>query len=222
MVRFGMRALPATWLAVALVGAAASVPISIGREGWYDIAFYPLNALGLALAGALISSRQRSNPLGWLMLSVGVLAAWVEFAEGYGYHAGWPAAATLTWLSVWLSWPGIGSIGIIITLFPSGRDLGTVRRSLLFLGIVATLAMTLGAAVGHAASTVSTVGSAIFVTVLVASCVVLAARVWRSTGVERQQLKWVAYVVSLLAVVGRWRFSSTTTALWCSSPSRWW
>lgn len=51
MVRFGMRALPATWFAVALVGAVVSVPISIGHEGWYDTAFYPLNALGLALAG---------------------------------------------------------------------------------------------------------------------------------------------------------------------------
>ena len=94
MVRFGMRALPATWFAVALVGAVASVPISIGHEGWYDTAFYPLNALGLALAGALISSRHRSNPLGWLMLTVGVVAAYVEFFEGYGYHAGWPVAAT--------------------------------------------------------------------------------------------------------------------------------
>jgi hypothetical protein len=51
MVRFGMRALPATWFAVALVSAVVSVPISAGHESWYDTALYPLNALGLALAG---------------------------------------------------------------------------------------------------------------------------------------------------------------------------
>jgi signal transduction histidine kinase len=202
MVRFGMRALPATWFAVALVGAVASVPISIGHEGWYDTAFYPLNALGLALAGALISSRHRSNPLGWLMLAVGVVAAYVEFFEGYGYHASWPAAATSAWLSAWLTWPDIGSIAIIILLFPTGRDLGAVRRSLVCLGIAAAAAMTVGGAIGPTARAVSGVGAAMFVAVLVASCAVLAARVWRSTGVECQQLKWVAYVVSLLAVVG--------------------
>jgi hypothetical protein len=202
MVRFGMRALPATWFAVALVGAVVSVPISIGHEGWYDTALYPLNALGLALAGALISSRQRSNPLGWLMLVVGVVAAWIELAEGYGYHPSWPGAAALARLSVWLTWPDIGSIAIIILLFPTGRDLGTVRRSLVFADVAAAVAMTAGSVFGHVASTVSAVGAAMFGVVLVASCAVLAARVWRSTGVERQQLKWVAYVVSLLAVVG--------------------
>jgi signal transduction histidine kinase len=202
MKRFGWRAWPVAWLAVTLALAVASVPISAGREGWYDTAFYPVNAVALALAGALISSRQRRNPLGWLMLGVGALAAWVEFAEGYGYHAAWPAAATMTWLSGWLSWPGIGSVALIITLFPAGRELGTVRRALVGLGVLAAAAMTAGAAAGHRASAVSVAGSVLFVAVLVASCLVLAARVWRSAGVEREQLKWVAYVVSLLAVVG--------------------
>jgi hypothetical protein len=64
------------------------------------------------------------------------------------------------------------------------------------------VAMTAGSVFGHVASTVSEVGAAMFGAFLIASCAVLAARVWRSTGVERQQLKWVAYVVSLLAVVG--------------------
>jgi hypothetical protein len=36
MPRFGMRPIPATWLAMALIVAVASVPISAGREEWFE------------------------------------------------------------------------------------------------------------------------------------------------------------------------------------------
>ncbi len=51
MARFRMRALPAALLVLAVLGAIASVPLSLGREPLYDTVFYPVNGVALALAG---------------------------------------------------------------------------------------------------------------------------------------------------------------------------
>jgi hypothetical protein len=183
MARFGMRPIPATWLAIALIAAVASVPISFGREEWFDTALYPVNAAGLALAGALIASRQRTNPLGWLMLAMGVDAAWTEWVEGYSYHAAWPAASTMGWLNSWISWPSMVAYTIMLALFPTGRNLGRVRQTLVGTGAVATVLATTGAAIGPAGDFVGTLGQAMFAGSLVAAIVVLVVRVRRSAGV---------------------------------------
>jgi signal transduction histidine kinase len=202
MTRFGMRPVPATWLVMALIVAVASVPISAGREEWFDTALYPVNAAGLALAGALIASRQRTNPLGWLMLAMGVDAAWTEFIQGYTYHPSWPATATAVWLNSWVNWPAITSNTILFALFPAGRDLGPVRRFLVGTGALAVVLATAGAAAGPAGRLVAALGQGLFTVSLVAAIVVLVVRVRRSAGVEQAQLKWVIYAVSLLVVVG--------------------
>jgi signal transduction histidine kinase len=213
-----MRALPAVLLALAVLGAVASVPLSLGREPLYDTVFYPVNGVGLALAGALIAAYQRSNPLGWLLVGMGVEAAWVEFAEGYGYHPGWPAADSIEWVGNWADMLGIGATALVLTLFPTGRGLGRGRRALVWVGAVSTGLMTVGAAFGDATDPtfrsgrnpyavdglqpVYLVGQVLFSTSLVIAIVVLVVRFVRSRGIERQQLKWVAYVVALLALAG--------------------
>ncbi len=78
--------------------------------------------------------------------------------------------------------------------------------------------MTVGAAFGHASDPdfrsgrnpyaidglepVYLVGQVLFSASLVVAIVVLVVRFVRSRGIERQQLKWVTYVVALLAVAG--------------------
>ncbi len=49
---------------------------------------------------------------------------------------------------------------------------------------------------------VYTVGQVLFAAALVGAVASLIVRFHHSTGIERQQLKWVAYVVCALAVVG--------------------
>ena len=72
--------------------AIASVPISAGHEGVYDTVLYPLNAVVLALAGALISSRQRTHPIGWILLGMGVAQERILFlANGIDTEAFRPA-----------------------------------------------------------------------------------------------------------------------------------
>ncbi|MGW4210386.1 sensor histidine kinase [Lentzea sp. NPDC004789] len=218
MVRFGMRALPTALLALAVLGAVASVPLSLGREPLYDTVCYPLNGIGLALAGALVASYQRANPVGWLLAGMGVEASWVEFAGGYGHHPEWPAADTMEWVGNWANMLGIGATGLVLTLFPTGRGLGRGRRALVWAGVVSIGLLTFGAAFSHTSDAafrsgrnpyavdglepVGLAGQVLFSTSLVTAIAVLVVRFVRSRGVERQQLKWVAYAVSLLAVAG--------------------
>jgi signal transduction histidine kinase len=213
-----MRAWPAALLALAVVGAVASVPPSLGQEALYDTLLYPLNAVALALAGALIVSREPANPLGWVLVVMGAESAWVEFFEGYGNHPALPAAGWVEWVGNWSNMLGIGATGIVLTLFPTGRGLGRGRRALVWTGAVSTGLMTLGAAFGHSSDPmyrsgrnphavaglepVYLAGQTLFTATLLAAIVVLFARFAGARGVERQQLKWVAYVVALLAVAG--------------------
>ena len=70
-----VRPHPAALLALAVAFAVVSVPLSVGLEEVYDTVFYPLNGVVLALAGALIVSDQRTHPIGWILLGMGVVAA---------------------------------------------------------------------------------------------------------------------------------------------------
>jgi signal transduction histidine kinase len=218
MALIGVRPLPAVLFAVNCLASVASVPMSIGREDSYDAVLYPLNAVALGLAGALIVSHQRSNPIGWVLSGMGLDAALVEITEGYAYHPSWPWVVPIEWFTNWGNQLGIGTTAIVLTLFPTGRGLSTVRRVLLGTGAVGTVLMAAGAAFGHSSDPtfdsgtnpyavagwepVYVAGQVLFTISLLAAIASLVARFRRSTGVEREQLKWVVYVVSLLAVVG--------------------
>jgi signal transduction histidine kinase len=218
MPRIGVRPLPAALLALTCLVAVASVPISLGLEPLYDTVLYAANAVAMGLAGALIASHQRANPIGWVLCGAGVEAALVELTEGYAYHADWPGAAPIEWITNWGSMVGIGTTSIVLTLFPTGRDLGPGRRALVWTGAVATALMTIGAAFGHSSDPmfgsgtnpyatagwepVYVAGQVLFTIALLGAIGSLVVRYRRSTGVERQQLKWVAYAVGLLAVTG--------------------
>src|ERR1700712_61905 len=117
----GLRPLPAVLLTLAIVFAVASLPLSAGLEGVWDTVLYPINGVVLALAGALIASRQRAHPIGWILLGMGVEAAFVELTEGYGYHAGYAGSVESEWLSSWGSILGASMTATVLALFPTGR-----------------------------------------------------------------------------------------------------
>jgi signal transduction histidine kinase len=218
MPRIGVRPLPLALFAVTFLVSVASVAISVGREPIYDAILYPLHAVAFGLAGALVAAHRRENPIGWVLSGLGVEAALVEFTEGYGYHSAWPWAVATEWFTNWGSMLGIGTLSIVLTLFPSGRGLTVGRRVLVWTGAVATALMSVGAAFGHSSDPafgsgvnpyaiaglepVYIAGQVLFTVTLLAAIGSLVVRFRRSTGVERQQLKWVAYVVGVLAVVG--------------------
>jgi hypothetical protein len=216
----GLRPLPAALLALAVAFAVASVPLSVGLEEVYDTVFYPLNGVVLALAGALIASRQRAHPMGWILLGMGVAAAFVELAEGYGYHPLYPGSAASEWVSSWGSQLGIGMTATVLALFPTGHPSSRRGRPIVWAAIAGTALMVVGSAFGHSEddnfrsgsnpyaigghgmAVVYVAGELLFVAALLGAIASLIVRFRRSTGIERQQLKWVTFVVSALAVVG--------------------
>jgi len=218
MPRFGVRPLPAGLFGITCLVSVVSVSISLGLEPVYDAILYPVHAVAWGLAGVLIASYQRQNPIGWVLSGLGFEAAWVQFTEGYAYHSAWPWAVPIEWFTNWANQLGIGTTAIVLTLFPSGRGLSPVRRALVWAGVVATVLMAVGAAFGHSSDPtfgsgsnpyaiaglepVYVAGQVLFTVTLLAAIGSLVVRFRRSTGVEHQQLKWVAYVVSVLAVVG--------------------
>lgn len=216
----GVRPLPVAVFALTFLVSVGSVPISVGLEEFHDVVLYPLNAVALGLAGTLIVAHRRENPIGWLLCGMGVAGAWIEFAEGYGYHSQWPWAAPMEWFTNWGAMFGMGSTAVLLTLFPSGRGLPAGRRALVWAGVLATALMAVGAAFGHSSDPtfrsgsnpyaigglepVYLAGQVLFTVALLAAIGSLVVRFRRSTGVERQQLKWVVYVVGVLAVISPW------------------
>ncbi|TQS46521.1 sensor histidine kinase [Cryptosporangium phraense] len=193
--------------------AAASIPISVGREPIYDAVLYPVNAVALGLSGALILTHRRAQPIGWLLTVMGLDAAFVEFTEGYGYHPAWAAAATAEWLTNWTNYFGIGGTAIVVLLFP---HVSRIRRFAVGVASVAVVLLMVGAAFGHASDPafgsgvnpyavdglepVYLAGQVLFLACLLAAIGSVIVRFRRSSGVEHQQLKWVAYALFLLAL----------------------
>ncbi len=214
-----VRPIPAALLALTIALAIASVPVSFGHELLIDTVLYPLNGVAFAVAGALIASRWRGSSIGWVLLGVGVVTAFGEAVEGYGYHDGYPAAVTAEWIATWINFVEIGATAIILTLLPSGRVLSARWRPVLWAGIAATGLLVVSSAFGHSTDSsfrsgrnpyavdspvvgvLYVVGQVLFLAALLASIVSLVARFRRSSGVERQQLKWIAYAVTALAVM---------------------
>jgi hypothetical protein len=172
-----------------------------------------VTAIGLAVLGALIAARQPRNPIGWLM-SVGALFLGVfSFTQQYAPLAvaeSLPGVDVTSWLAAWTNLPGIAiTITFVFLLFPDGRLPSPRWRPVAWLMAAATVvpAAVLAArawpvrgpelvlqSFEHPA--VDGVFSTGFFLVLALSVVALAGlivRFRRSTGVERQQIKWFAY-----------------------------
>jgi hypothetical protein len=188
----------------------------------------------LTSLGAAIALRHPSNSVGWIYLASGMFAALMEAAQEYASYALVERGGTLpggewaAWLSQLALFLGLGLLGTYLLLvFPSGRPpsprwrpvawytvsalvVGVTTSSFVFtsvgFGFVTPNPVSLGFAVS-----LDQGGRQLFSTLIVGPAAMLcgAAFVHRfrgSRGVERQQLKWVAYaavifVIGLLVLV---------------------
>ena len=125
--------------------------------------------------GGLLIVRVPRNAVGWILAATGVL-----FVIG----AFWDA--DLIW-DVWLPLTVIVALPLV---FPTGRP---YWRSVALAGAVGGVWATLGLPAG--VDTVLLTGAAI------GALVSMVVRFRRSRGVERQQLKWFAYIAGLIVVV---------------------
>lgn len=176
--------------------------------------------------GLLLSLRVPGNPLGRLALAFIVLAAMQGLAGAIATHirdAGGPAAAVndLAALAAFCQLTSVGGMVLFAELVPDGRSASRRWRPLTFLTVVAigviglrnavtdsgvsgvvTDARTPFTWVPHAVVTGLDIANALLVTCLFLAVASIVTR-WRSSsGVERQQLKWIVFAVVAAVTLG--------------------
>ncbi|HEV3496766.1 MAG TPA: hypothetical protein VHA34_10490 [Actinomycetes bacterium] len=191
-----------------------------------DLIIY-LSFLAWVAVGAVIVARRPGNSVGWVLCAAGSLVLLSAAAAEYAVSAelggtGLPAGRALAWLGAWPAVLGFGLFFYLLVLFPDGRlpshrwrwaarlytaglavgtasialrpgafrpglrDLGPIQNPLGVPALAPLLEVTNAAA------------RLIVVVLYLAATGSLLVRLRRSRGVERQQLKWVAYAGVLL------------------------
>jgi hypothetical protein len=220
---------PAAALATAAIVLAAGNGEQPGELVAHHHAVGIVTAIGLGILGALIAGRRPGNPIGWLMGAAALFLGVFSFTQQYGRLAAaesLPGVAAASWLASWTNLPGIAIAStLVFQLFPDGRLPSPRWRPVAWLTVAATVvpAAVLAARAWPLRGpelAVQTIGSpglqgtfqAGLQLALALSLVSLAAvvvRFRRSTGVERQQIKWFAYTAMIgipLGVPVDWPF----------------
>ncbi len=188
-----------------------------------------LGAVSAATAGAVLASRRPRHPVGWLLLAFGLVAqALTSAAEGYARYGflarpgALPAASYVAEFASVSFIPALGCIGFILLLTPTGSLPSPRWRWWAWVAAAATVMVLPWSALDPRplypedptfqnplalpapfAGPLAVVGAACAVIVLaapVAGAWSLVVRFRRGTGVERQQLRWLAEGAALAAV----------------------
>jgi hypothetical protein len=217
-----------------LLWASADGPLPKGSSSRSEQAINLVSLLGPPLLASLIATRRPSNSYGWLWAAYGLGWAVVGFTNAYvaylsasGTEVAW-WARPIAWVNIVAFVPLLGLTGLILLLFPDGRPSSRRWRRVAWaiggLVVVTTVAGALlpaeeGDPVGNplavqgslktVAEAVANVGITALFFGIVLSAASLLLRFRRARGLQRQQLKWLAYGG------GSWRPTS------CSTWSAW-
>ncbi|MGA9161424.1 MAG: histidine kinase [Actinomycetota bacterium] len=223
----GVRRLPwVIWgFAVVLLAATAALGVRNGSlsEDPVFTATVIVMMVGYVSVGAFVSSRVPGNPVGWLLLATGIgfliSIATSEYARYalYTNPGSLPFAYGAAWLNNWGFLVAVGSVMLIVALFPDGSASSPRWRWLppaivadIAIGIVGsslragpidvsdagvdpqnpTGIQTLTPVINPLLTIVGIVGIALGVLAVVS----LVLRYRAATGEERQQIRWFAYV----------------------------
>ena len=226
-------------LGFGLVGLMLGLGLRTAPESGVGTAATVFPVLGLvpfAVTGALVAAKKPDNVVGWLLLLVGCLSA-VTFVSGMlasyelAHRGSIPAASGLAWFSANLWYGTLVSIPFLLTRFPDGRPVS--RRWRLVDGLACLLLLDLlvvslkpgelpdypkvenplGIAfLDGPARVFEAAGLTLFLCYLVLAAASVVVRYRRSRGVERLQLKWLAFTVAATALV--WVASSPLHSGW--------
>jgi hypothetical protein len=233
-----------------VLGRSAHVPSSWDA----DLTTGGLLASGLflvfPLVGALIASRRPESPIGWLCLADGLLWMTTDLLDYYSvYGAAKPgsipfplgAAAINNWLWV----PSVGLLATyVFLLFPDGRLPSRRWRPLAWLSGAVIGSASIGVMLSpgpldmprgirnpfglEAAPWVTVAAYAVLPLLplcMLASAVSLVLRYRRSKGDERQQIKWIAFAASLVALTYLIAMVASfvhPSEAWTTAGSVWW
>ncbi|HYZ46108.1 MAG TPA: hypothetical protein VE712_00440, partial [Actinomycetota bacterium] len=181
-----------------------------------------------ASVGVVVAARRPGNAIGWIFLAIGAITAVGTVA---GHYARFTLAAdrALAGTAVAAAIEGVGlSLGITLVvflflLFPQGRIDSRLRRRLVWATAVDVGVLVLSGAlapgylpdveprvqnpwgIGGAAwalDAASGAANAVLVLILATAVGALLLRARRSSGVEREQLKWFGLAAAFLLVAG--------------------
>ena len=195
--------------------------------GWLATILEAAVVCVFVVVGVLIVSRHIRHPVGWIWICLSILTAQDHFAWGYAYYGYILHPGSLPGVNVLIVWLylqvrstlGLLLITLLLLLFPTGRPLsyrwGLVAWIALGVVSVATLISVVAPVpfgyfpfptdllvTGEPARAV--LGPLWVIFNLAATLCIPAAtlslliRLRRARGVERQQLKWVAYAAAFL------------------------
>ena len=190
-------------------------------EGWVGvhIFFGPTTAIAYALVGALVAARQPRNPIGWIFCVVGMSAALTLLSSGYQVvdelsGVALPGSDIARWLGLWVWMPTtLLPFTFLLLLFPDGRLPSSRWRPVAWAAGLALAVYIITTAL-HPRPTTEPIpphnpfgipGAVAILDLIATSNVVLlplgvfgsiaalVVRFRRARGVEREQVKWVAY-----------------------------
>jgi hypothetical protein len=225
-------ALVVTVVSAALViGAVIFLALSWGAplpDSWGFRGYHIIHALGFTAVGASVTLRREASRIGWLLLSAGLVAALGAFGLEYGVYAIVSRAAPLPGgvLGAWLgSWTWVvyvaGILPFVLLLFPDGQ---VPSRRWRLVGGAAVLSVLVTASLmafkpgplQEAAyidnpftplppsmiSTLAAIAIGSILPVMGGASWSLVLRFRRSTGIAREQIKWLAYSAVPLVAAG--------------------
>ena len=190
--------------------------------------FSPIFAIAYGVIGGLVAARRPRNPVGWISAAVGFFFAVSLLAVSYEMlsrslfaDGSLPGEDLALWVEQW-TWfpPAVLPMTFLLLLFPDGRLPSRRWRPILWASaaglIVATLFMAIIAGLYpgerlEMGTIEASLGKGVlnFLTITVVPLLVIGAvgsvaspfvRFRRSKGVERQQLKWMAYAGGIMIV----------------------
>jgi hypothetical protein len=162
-----------------------------------------LSIPAFATVGAVVATLRPKNGVGWLCLAFGLLLVLVGVEPGVGaYGIPWRVLdpmQSMAWNLTFVPLP----VTLMLLIFPEGRLLSRRWWAVVAVALAGYLLMYIGVYMpGDDAHVGWPVGLWLLLAALVASVASVILRWRRSADQERQQLKWLAYVVALAAVAG--------------------
>jgi two-component system NarL family sensor kinase len=197
-----------------------------GRSVWANLT-PALAALPFPIVGALVARRHPDNPIGWILLVIGLSEGLSLAIAEYAWGAlivrpgSLPLGEELAWAASWTWVPGaVLLFTFLLLLFPDGRLPSRRWRPVVWLVMILLAVITVTSALTwpHRGpwlldpklappdlGWVDLLGGMAFTT-LIAVCVPasvasLVVRFHRSTQIERQQIKWFVYAAILTVLL---------------------
>ena len=210
---------------VSSVALSVHAPSDWSAGGAAQNALYLASFSPLPVVGALIASKRPWNPIGWICLADGLVWGLIGLSEEYGTYGlvvpgSLPFPVRVYALAAWMWVPAVGLLGTyLLLLFPDGKLPSRRWRPLAWLSgaeIVVLSAVvfltpgpldTLGGARNpfglegqHWITVAAYVVLPLLPLCMVASAMSLVVRYRRSTGEEREQIKWIAFAASFMGL----------------------